>query len=57
MECEEGEELEGLLVEKEGEDGVVVAVGELEGVEEEEGREAGGEDEVSEGVEGLEEVV
>ena len=55
MECEEGEELEGLLVEQEGEDGVVV--GELKGVEEEEGREAGGEDEVPEGVEGLEEVV
>lgn len=57
MECEEGEELEGLLVEQEGEDGGVVAVGELKGVEEEEGREAGGEDEVPEGVEGLEEVV
>jgi hypothetical protein len=36
---------------------VVVVVGELEGVEEEEGGEAGGEDEVSERVEGLKGVV
>jgi hypothetical protein len=57
MQCEEGEELEGSLVEQEGEDGVVLVVSELEGVEEEEGGEAGGEDEVSDGVEGLEEVV
>lgn len=57
MQCEEGEELEGPLVEQDGEDRVVLLTGQLEGVEEEEGREASGQDEVSEGVEGLEEVV
>jgi len=57
MQCEEGEELEGSLVEQDGEDRVVLLTGQLEGVEEEEGREASGQDEVSEGVEGLEEVV